>query len=83
MKDIDFVRRLATEFNVCPAWSDVGSIATSENQEDLRPHELMIFLRPKHPEHDIIDAFKITVAWQTFPPLPEINGCHPPSCSDR
>lgn len=78
MKDErDFIIRLHDEFTVCPAWEDVASVATAENRPDLQPNELMVFVRPQHPDVSLLHAFKISVESLLFPPDQKpVNGQH-------
>lgn len=64
----DFVLRLKQELTSPGKWIDVAAVATQEQQADLRPNELLIFVRPEHPERDAIAAFHVTVLVIRFPP---------------
>ena len=83
MKDDAFTERLAIEFDVCPAWSDVERIETLKTMEDLKPHEIMMVMRPKNLEFGVADAFRISIAWQTFSPRTETNQRYPSPCSSE
>lgn len=64
----EFVSRLKSEFQSPAKWFEVAAVATYENQDDLMPNELLVFLRSDHPERDAITAFHVVVMAVRFPP---------------
>jgi hypothetical protein len=68
MDVVEFVSRLKAELKSSAKWFEVAAVATCENQDDLMPNELLVFLRSGHPERDAICAFHVTVTAVHFPP---------------